>query len=629
MKKAKWIWENNEDNADEYANFYGSFNYAGGDKVFISLSCDSDYALFVNGKFTECGQYPDYPHYKVYDKLDITSCLHNGTNEFCILVWYYGAESSTYFKHKPGLIFEVSSNEEILTFSDQNTLCCKNLNYKNYYQKQITNQLGFSFLYDTRKFSENKHEAFLVDGFSKKLIRRPIKKLKINELTKGKLVDPKKRIYDLGFEHAGFLNIKFKAAEGEKIVISYGEHLRNGEVCRKIELRDFSVEIIGNGGFAEYTNPFRRLGARYLQIEAENNVEIEFIGLKETAYPDKIIKFKAKNALSQQIYDTCVRTLELCRHAHYEDTPWREQALYSLDSRNQMLCGYYCFKDRSFAKSNLKLISQDNRPDGLLSICFPSNMDLTIPSFSLYYIIAAEEYLKNTGDISFIKSILPKLTSILNVFINKIESGLVSVFHNSKNHWNFYEWEDGLSGNLFGEVEKHFDLILNCLLSVAISSFCNILSRANDSDRIKELAELKNMINNAVNARFFDAQKNIYKTFENSAHYSELGNALAILCGAADKGVSEKICKTLTGASDLIKTTLSMKGFKYDALLKTNTEKYKSFILNDIETNYSFMLKQGATSFWETIKGAEDFNGAGSLCHGWSAVPVYYYNILK
>ena len=37
------------------------------------------------------------------------------------------------------------------------------------------------------------------------------------------------------------------------------------------------------------------------------------------------------------------------------------------------------------------------------------------------------------------------------------------------------------------------------------------------------------------------------------------------------------------------------------------------------------MLYHGATSFWETIKGADDFDKAGSLCHGWSAIPVYFY----
>ena len=40
------------------------------------------------------------------------------------------------------------------------------------------------------------------------------------------------------------------------------------------------------------------------------------------------------------------------------------------------------------------------------------------------------------------------------------------------------------------------------------------------------------------------------------------------------------------------------------------------------------MLEKGATSFWETINGDADFGNAGSLCHGWSAMPIYYLNRL-
>ena len=40
------------------------------------------------------------------------------------------------------------------------------------------------------------------------------------------------------------------------------------------------------------------------------------------------------------------------------------------------------------------------------------------------------------------------------------------------------------------------------------------------------------------------------------------------------------------------------------------------------------MLDAGSDTVWETILGEADFNGAGSLCHGWSALPVYYYEVL-
>ena len=58
-------------------------------------------------------------------------------------------------------------------------------------------------------------------------------------------------------------------------------------------------------------------------------------------------------------------------------------------------------------------------------------------------------------------------------------------------------------------------------------------------------------------------------------------------------------------------------------------DKYKKFILNDIRSKYGAMLAQGATTFWETEKGWRDFDNAGSLCHGWSALPVYYLSKLK
>lgn len=37
------------------------------------------------------------------------------------------------------------------------------------------------------------------------------------------------------------------------------------------------------------------------------------------------------------------------------------------------------------------------------------------------------------------------------------------------------------------------------------------------------------------------------------------------------------------------------------------------------------MLYSGATSFWETELGQADFDYAGSLCHGWSAIPAYFF----
>ena len=111
---------------------------------------------------------------------------------------------------------------------------------------------------------------------------------------------------------------------------------------------------------------------------------------------------------------------------------------------------------------------------------------------------------------------------------------------------------------------------------------------------------------------------------------SVLVNALAILCGAAQGAQAQAIAAKLADAQNTwTPATLSMLGFRYDALLKVDEVGYRAFILSDIDQKYAKMLDAGATSFWETELGESDFEDAGSLCHAWSSMPVYYYHILN
>ena len=60
----------------------------------------------------------------------------------------------------------------------------------------------------------------------------------------------------------------------------------------------------------------------------------------------------------------------------------------------------------------------------------------------------------------------------------------------------------------------------------------------------------------------------------------------------------------------------------------TDKKKWQGQVLDEIRKDYKKMLNAGATSVWETIDGASAFDNAGSLCHGWSAIPIYYYHRL-
>ena len=125
-----------------------------------------------------------------------------------------------------------------------------------------------------------------------------------------------------------------------------------------------------------------------------------------------------------------------------------------------------------------------------------------------------------------------------------------------------------------------------------------------------------------INEVFFDKESGIFNPCHDGGKPSALGNAFALLIGLGD----ERTREALKSEDKLVPATLSMLAFVYDALLTDPSN--ADFVLADIRKNYSYMLECGATSFWETIKGAEDFDRAGSLCHGWSAIPIYYLKAL-
>lgn len=131
----------------------------------------------------------------------------------------------------------------------------------------------------------------------------------------------------------------------------------------------------------------------------------------------------------------------------------------------------------------------------------------------------------------------------------------------------------------------------------------------------------------AINDMFYDDKVGLYKLNNLDNKYSILGNSMAILADVPTLNQKEEIIDKMLNGKLLIESTISMKIFYYDALLSVSS-KYKDYVLEDIDKTYSYMLEKGATTFWETIKGKDDFDGAGSLCHGWSAIAVYYYHTL-
>ncbi|MGN1235450.1 MAG: hypothetical protein ACI4U2_05685, partial [Christensenellaceae bacterium] len=447
-------------------------------------------------------------------------------------------------------------------------------------------------------------------------------------------------LFDLGAECVGFPEISFKSKAECKVLIGWGEHIADGMCRTAIHTRRFTVEINARSGKNYYFPVLRRFGLRYLQVFfTTTEIDDVVFKLRPVLLPANEKPLDLKNDLRNQIRATAVHTLRCCMHEHYEDCPWREQALYTLDSRNQMLAGYEVFEDKNaeFARASLDLISRGVRRDGILSLCYPAGIDAPIPFYTLAYFMQMREYIENTGDTSLAIEKMDVLKSLLDTFYNaSAENGLVRRFPDAKGFWNFYEWSAHLSGDRIYKNSAPDALpceaILNAALSVAsdcMASICTTLGKGEDAEFYSSKARA---ITKSVAETFYNKETGLFFDFTDRPNLqpSVLTQAMCVLCGASEGLPREKMLNAIAGNSgnNIVPATLSMACFRYDALLSVDKNKYSNLILEEIDRDGKFMLEQGATTFWETLNGEADFGGAGSLCHGWSAMASYYYATL-
>ena len=610
----KRIWLAGTVQKNSYGEFIGLFDTDGESGVFLQIACDSCYAAWLNGvlvAFSACG---DYPWYKLYDSVDLTaSCRQH--NELRIQVWYFGENSQTYLVGHPGTAFEVVQEQQVLLYSSKSIQSRKIANYRNGDTKIITQQLGFSFCYDNSIFAEHVYKESDEYPLWNKLILRKTGALALCARADAEVKEtPDGYLVDLGKETVGFLELDIESPEKQHLQICYGEHLTNGQVPRIIGTRDFSVEFIAAEGENRYINPFRRLAGRYLHVICRKPIIINYLGLRPVELPLIEKKTLFADALDQRIYDVSVNTLKQCMHEHYEDSPWREQAMYAMDSRNQMLCGYQVFEGTVYQREMILLMAQGQRPDGLLSLCFPGGMDYPIPFFSLVYLKILEEYVTCTSDESILKIVEPKVCHLMEAFENRVErNGLIANFPYP--YWNFYEWaeqssnETDITRKPTDPYDRHYDLILNAMYVHSAEIFSHLYQRPIRTDETRS----------AIYRTFYVPEKGLYRLSTRECCFSVLGNSMALLIGLGDEALAQRLLTDMK----LIPITLSMSTFYYDALLRFGS-KYHSEIVCNIRKKYQRMLDAGADTFWETEKGWQDFEGAGSLCHGWSAIPAYY-----
>lgn len=445
-------------------------------------------------------------------------------------------------------------------------------------------------------------------------------------------------VVDLGREECGYFEMELTSTRAIKMDMGWGEHLDDLRVRSKIGPRNFGVEYSGGPGAQTFTHWFSRWGARYLFITIsgetgtgqqgfrEGDIVLHYVGLRPSVLPiSEHGAFSSDNKMAEQINNVCKRTLLLCMQEHYEDCPWREQGLFASDARNQALAGYYVFGEYKFPLVSLDLLRRTMKEDGYICLTAPGSLiDLTIPTFSMAWILAVREFLLYSGKPDQLVHFLPTIEYMIDHWSATIKNGLMPS-PVGKGYWHFYDWVNGMDGTCAGNclefdvlTEERFDAPLNYFFILALEAAVSIFNECGYSpEKAKRYNELVQSIRSACRTFFsYEDERSI------------LVRSLAI----ASKVVSQNQATDLLAAFEasengFILPTFSQSIFVYQVLFSAaeHNSAMRSAVFSVMTNTWGQMLKKGATSFWEVSDGSWAYDGAGSLCHGWSTLPAYFF----
>ena len=301
-----------------------------------------------------------------------------------------------------------------------------------------------------------------------------------------------------------------------------------------------------------------------------------------------------------------------------------------MDSRNQMLCGYYTFGETEFAKSSIRLMALSLRDDGMLELCSPAVVSITIPSFTAVFVTQLQEYLLYSGDLAFAEEMMPTARAIVRAFAAQLDNEEQLLKCRKEGiYWNFYEWQSGLDGHIGGtmnEEDRTYDAPMNAFFSMALGAIAKLEEALGNASAAADYLAQKAALDARIDRLFWDEERKVYASFVRGGerfHYAELSNALIVYSGACPAEKEDAVLAALA-AKTMLPVTLSHSIYKYEVLLR-RPQVYAKAVFDEIADVFGTMLYNNATTFYETVDGSRAFGNAGSLCHGWSAIPTYLY----
>jgi alpha-L-rhamnosidase len=453
----------------------------------------------------------------------------------------------------------------------------------------------------------------------------------------------------LSFEpyHAGRPFIEIDAQGGEVVELAVAEALP-GEFGRGLAGDGLRQEgHLGVAHLFRYTarpgrqrfEKFNWTALRAMQIVVRNapqGLKIRRVGSLATHYPALPVgRFECSDPLLNRLWEVGRHTVLQCMHDSWVDCPGREARQWVGDALVQSDVATMAFGPSAhpLQRQFLRQASEGQRADGLVRMFAPGDIDpdaLVIPDFTLLWLIAAGRFYAESGDLDTIDAVFPAIERGLAWFERHLgEHGLLV----DVPHWHFIEWAHL---DRRGEAAAINALYVGALDAVAV------LAEAAARPRVAERCNaLRDRAAASLNARHWDGERGVYvdsvdpDSGARRPRISQHANALMLLFDIAPAGrvaqmlaaITDEARLKLTAAppivpdgppfdeeKDIVRANSFFLHFVYSGLARRGAF---DWVIGDIRRVYGPMLATGTTTLWES------FSPNASLCHGFSATPVF------
>jgi alpha-L-rhamnosidase len=374
---------------------------------------------------------------------------------------------------------------------------------------------------------------------------------------------------------------------------------------------------ITRDGWQKYTT-YRHFGFRYLILTFRNLTGPVTIRNLAALFVHQQVEhkgsFQCNDYLLNKIWDVGKQTLLCCMEDTFTDCPTYEQTYWVGDGRNEALVSHMAFGNYDITRRCSRLPAWSLKRSDLTESQVPSGWQNILPAWSFLWVQMVWEQFYFAGDTAILRELYPAIAKMMNNIRKKYlepKTGLFSI-----QAWNMFDWT---------KVDDQHNLVThnNLFLAGALQTTVRIAQALGLKAQARDWQKWTTDLTDRINKYLWSEKRQAYiDSIHNdgtpSLSISRPTNTLALLYDIAPPNRAKKIQPLVLGekTKDIVPFGSP---FALFYLLEYFAKSGRFDKLTDlVREEWGFMVDQGATAFWETLRKTR------SNCHAWSAAPTYF-----